>query len=92
MEIVASGEAFTATRAKYLRLVDLIGDLQTAVDAAMVTTGITAPEVITYKKNVSIWDLIIGGAQEKLSLPLATLDKSLAPHLYGPRLLYQWMP
>jgi protease-4 len=66
---LADGRVFTGLQAKANNLIDEIGTLQDAIDAAASMAGIAGPPKILEpaKKNISILDLILG-ARAPLSL------------------------
>lgn len=47
---VATGELFTGSRAKYLGLIDYVGDYQKAIDVAAELAGIEDPSVVEYER------------------------------------------
>jgi protease-4 len=67
---LADGRVFTGQQAKANHLIDEIGTLQDAIDAAAKMGGITGePKILSpLKKNISILDLILGNSRAPLSL------------------------
>ncbi len=65
---LANGQLYTGVQAKELGLVDELGGLQTAVDAAASLAGISTPEVEYYRPQTpSILDSLLGMGRQKLS-------------------------
>jgi protease-4 len=65
---LANGQLYTGVQAKELGLVDELGGLQTAIDAAASLAGISKPEVEYYRPQTpSILDSLLGMGRQKLS-------------------------
>ncbi|MCJ7516250.1 MAG: signal peptide peptidase SppA [Dehalococcoidia bacterium] len=65
---LATGQLYTGIQAKELGLVDELGGLQTAIDAAASLAGISTPEVEYYRPQTpSILDSLLGMGWQKLS-------------------------
>jgi protease-4 len=81
---LADGRVFTGLQAKANNLIDEVGTLQDAIDAAARMAGISgAPKVVRpLKKNLSILDLILGARS-----PLALNSDSSGSHI---RFEYLW--
>ena len=65
---LATGQLYTGVQAKELGLVDELGGLQTAIDAAASLAGISKPEVEYYKPQTpSLLNSLLGMGWQKLS-------------------------
>ena len=65
---LATGQLYTGIQAKELGLVDELGGLQTAIDAAAALAGISNPQVEYYKPQVpSLLNSLLGMGWQKLS-------------------------
>ncbi len=65
---LATGQLYTGVQAKELGLVDELGGLQTAVDAAANLAGISKPQVEYYKpRTPSLLDSLLGMGLQRLS-------------------------
>ncbi len=65
---LANGQLYTGVQAKELGLVDELGGLQTAIDAAASLADISTPEVEYYRPQTpSILDSLLGMGRQKLS-------------------------
>jgi protease-4 len=65
---LANGQLYTGIQAKELGLVDELGGIQTAIDAAASLAGISEPEVEYYRPQTpSILDSLLGMGRQKLS-------------------------
>jgi len=70
---IADGRILTGEQAKQLGLVDQIGNLDDAIDAAAKLVGIEGrPDIVYPKKKFSIWELLI---RETVSAVLETLQE-----------------
>jgi protease-4 len=70
---IADGRIFSGEQAKQLGLVDQIGNLDDAIDAAARLVGIEGkPDILYPKRKFSIWDLLI---RETVSAVLETLQE-----------------
>jgi protease-4 len=70
---IADGRILTGEQAKELGLVDQIGNLQDAIDAAAKLVGIEGkPNILYPKKRFSIWELLI---REAVSAVMETLQE-----------------
>ncbi|MDD5544872.1 MAG: signal peptide peptidase SppA [Acidobacteriia bacterium] len=87
VKTVADGRVFTGREAKANKLVDEVGDLQDAIDAAAKMANIKGePHVIkSTKQKPSLFDLIFGDASSLIPPPLQRMSKE-AP------LQYLWHP
>jgi protease-4 len=66
---LADGRVYTGQEAKANHLIDDIGTLQDAIDAAAKMSGIENPDIVTpVKKRLTLLDLILGDARTALSL------------------------
>jgi len=64
---LATGQLYTGTQAKEMGLVDELGGLQTAIDAAANLAGISEPEVEYYKRETpSLLNDLLGLSIQKL--------------------------
>lgn len=91
LERVATGEIWTAHDAKRLGLVDDIGYIRLAVDEAKRLTGVNNPTLITYRREVSFFDLFSGdfsAVAEIKDQPRLALRNNFPSF----QLLYQWTP
>ena len=65
---IADGRIFTGRQAMKLKLVDRIGSLQDALDAAAKDSGIKGEyEVVEYDREKGFWDILMAGADSSLS-------------------------
>jgi len=70
---LATGQIYTGTEAKELGLVDLLGDLDTAIDLAMELVGIEVARVEYYQPpRVTLWSLL--GFADAIRLRLSGLS------------------
>ncbi len=64
---LADGRIFTGKKAEELGLVDVLGNLEDAIDLAGEISGIKGePHVVTKKKKFSLWDILGGSFPEQL--------------------------
>jgi protease-4 len=64
---LADGRIFTGKKAEELGLVDVLGNLEDAINLAGEISGIEGePQVVTKKKKFSFWDILGGGFPKEL--------------------------
>lgn len=91
VKALADGRIYTATQAKELRLVDRVGYLEEAVEAARKAAGLTEARVVMYHRPREYRATIYSAAApERPELALAQLSALLVGP--GPRFLYLWWP
>jgi protease-4 len=92
LDVLATGEIFTAKQAKQNGLVDEIGFIEAAIDRAIELAGLDKQQVrvVEYKRPLSLMDEIVGfSASSGQSFgPAAVLDMA-APRAYY---LCTWLP
>jgi protease-4 len=88
---LADGRIYTAAQAKDLRLVDRLGYLEEAVEAARKAAGLTEARVVMYHRPREYRSNIYSAATpERPELTLVQLSALLVGP--GPRFLYLWWP
>lgn len=91
LDRLATGQVFTARQAKENGLVDRIGYLEDAVQRAIELAGLD-PEnvnVVEYKRELSLWSLLLEGRARAPAVDLAGLLDRLTPRAYY---LWTWVP
>lgn len=89
---IADGRIFSATQALELKLIDSIGYLDDAIDAAKKAAGIKEARVITYSSASSYRNNVystVGGAP---TVNLVYIDAGSLMKRFGMRFVYMWMP
>jgi protease-4 len=87
---IADGRVHTAAEALQLGLVDQIGYLDEAIDAAKVAAGVAEASVISYHRPRQYRATIYSSATEPA--PVAGLPDLARLVVSGPRFLYLWWP
>jgi len=87
VKALADGRVFTGREAKANKLIDEVGDLQAAIDAAAQLAKIKGePKIVkAVKQKQSLFDLLFGDASSVIPPPLQHLSK-------GAPLQYLWRP
>jgi protease-4 len=81
---LATGEVYTAREAKANGLIDEIGYLEDAIEAAKKLAGLDDPNVIEYKRPLRLSDLLLGEATSKrasLQIDLQSIFRANVPHV-----------
>lgn len=91
LDRLATGQVYSARQAQEHGLVDRIGYLEDAVDRAIELAGLDPQEVdvVEYKREFSLWSLLLEGRARTPAVDLATLVDRLAPRAYY---LWTWLP
>ena len=84
LDKLATGQIYTAEQAKQSGLVDKIGFLEDAVDRAIELAGVTKDdvEVVKYKREPNLADVLLGVQARDRNLDLATLLDLSTPRAY----------
>lgn len=88
---IADGRIFSATQALELKLIDSIGYLEDAVEAAKKAAGLKEARVITYSPASSYRNNVYsnGGAP---TVNLVYIDAGSMMKRFGMKFVYMWMP
>lgn len=91
LDRLATGQVFSARQAQASGLVDRIGYLEDAVDRAIELAGLDPQEVnvVEYKRELSLWTLLLEGRARTSAADLASLVDRLTPRAYY---LWTWLP
>jgi protease-4 len=84
---LADGRIYTPAQAKELKLVDQIGYLDDAFNAAKEMAKIQTAKLVRYKKDPTLLDVLGGNAQARGAI---TIDAAAIQELTTPRLLALW--
>jgi protease-4 len=91
LDIVADGRVFGADEALSIGLVDHIGYLQDAVDAAKRRAGVAEAQVVMYRRPQEYAETIYSRSAAP-SLDVSVLRIDGGDSISGPSFLYMWMP
>jgi len=91
LDRLATGQVFTARQAKENGLVDRIGYLEDAVERAIELARLDPQEVnvVEYKRELSLWSLLLEGRARTQAVDVASLLDRLTPRAYY---LWTWVP
>ena len=89
MDVLATGEVWTAQDAKLLGLVDEVGYIKKAIEVAKELTGVTNPRLVIYQKEIGFFDAFIESVSRVNS---GKAEKIVENALPPPGFLYQWIP
>lgn len=88
---VATGAILTAEDAMVFGLVDEVGYMKRAVDAAKELTGVTNPRLVIYQREMDFFDVFMENASF-LNFNSVKPEKVVQEVLPSPTFLYQWIP
>lgn len=86
---LANGRIWMADEALKLGLIDQIGYLDDAIDAAARLAGLSAPRAVRYRRRPSLGERVFGGQADAASV---RIDADLLDRLQRPRILAEWRP
>lgn len=89
---IADGRIYTATQALSNGLVDEIGYLEDAQNAARKLSGVGDAEIIRYRRRLSFMDILSGEAEGKLNVNTGVQVDAGGLLPSGPQFLYLWSP
>lgn len=91
LDRLATGQVFSARQAKENGLVDRIGYLEDAVERAIELARLDPEQtnVVEYKRELSLWSLLVEGRARTPTIDLAGLVDGLTPRAYY---LWTWLP
>ena len=82
---LADGSVYTAPGAKDVKLIDEIGYLDAAIKLVAKKAGLSAPQVVEYKRPFSVL-----GFLEAKSVPAIKLDRGTLYEMAAPQVMYFW--
>ncbi|MEN6457487.1 MAG: signal peptide peptidase SppA [Thermoguttaceae bacterium] len=91
LDVLATGQVFTANQALAAGLVDRIGFIEDVVDRAVVLAGIdkASVKVVKYKAEPRLSEMLFGRSKSQASVDLAALLAVTTPRAYY---LCTWLP
>ncbi len=89
---IADGRIFSAAQALDLKLIDSIGYLEDAVDAAKKAAGIKEARVITYSPPASYRNNVYSSMGGAPTVNLVYIDADSMMKRFGMKFVYMWMP
>jgi protease-4 len=84
----ADGGTFSAVKAKELDLIDAVGTLDDAIDAAAAAAEISTYHAIRYKKQLTFTDLLLGVRSNPAPTQKSLLDPAGLREALSPRMWY----
>ena len=87
IETVSTARIFTANEALNLNLIDKIGDKETAVELLKEVTGFDEIKLVSYKRNLSFFELLSSRLQIGTEIPVLFQFKNETPQFQ-----YLWKP
>jgi protease-4 len=90
VDSLADGRVFTASAAVKNGLIDRVGYMQEAIDAAAQAAGLTRPTVVQYGRQIGLFDAMGLSTQARSGSPLLSLSRQTLDELGTPKVELLW--